>query len=173
MLGVQFLAGGLGFFTAMVVASLAEYVVHRCMHHGKLLGKTHAEHHRHGLGQGWLGEFCDYSKGSVPLVLSGFMVGYFLLNSLSWGVGFAAGFLVYTALAAYSHQVQHEQPELVFWLPRPIHYLHHKHHMWHHNFGILVDFWDRVFGTYKAVEWKPQRRAFQHPFRLFFRIKWH
>ncbi|MBW3540681.1 MAG: arylsulfatase [Planctomycetes bacterium] len=44
--------------------------------------------------------------------------------------------------------------------------------MWKHNFGILVDVWDRVFGTYQVVEWKPEKRPFQHPLRNFFRIKW-
>jgi sterol desaturase/sphingolipid hydroxylase (fatty acid hydroxylase superfamily) len=79
---------------------------------------------------------------------------------------------MYATLAAYAHQVQHDRPELVFWLPRPVHHLHHKHKMWHHNFGILVDFWDRIFGTYKVVEWKPEKRPFQHRFREFFSIHW-
>ena len=30
---------------------------------------------------------------------------------------------------------------------RPVHFLHHKHHMWKTNFGITVDWWDYVFGT--------------------------
>jgi len=35
----------------------------------------------------------------------------------------------------------------------PVHYVHHKYGMWHHNFGLAVDWWDHVFGTYKPVEW--------------------
>jgi sterol desaturase/sphingolipid hydroxylase (fatty acid hydroxylase superfamily) len=68
--------------------------------------------------------------------------------------------------------VQHDNPELIFWLPRPVHYLHHSHKMWHHNFGITVDFWDRIFGTYKPVEWSPSRRPLQYPLKSYLQIKW-
>ena len=36
-----------------------------------------------------------------------------------------------------------------------------------------MDVWDRVFGTYLAIEWKPERRAFDHPLSDFGRIKWY
>ena len=157
--------GVAAFAIAFLIGTLVEYAVHRLMHHRWVLGKKHAEHHRDGWAQGWLGEFRDYSLGGMPLWLGGLAVCYFLLDSLPAGIGFATGCLTYACLAAYAHQVQHEKPELVFWLKRPVHYLHHKHHMWHHNFGILVDIWDRVFGTYKVMEWKPERRPFQHPAR--------
>ena len=29
----------------------------------------------------------------------------------------------------------------------PTHYVHHKFNMWHYNFGIALDIWDRVFRT--------------------------
>jgi sterol desaturase/sphingolipid hydroxylase (fatty acid hydroxylase superfamily) len=173
MLGEQFLTRGLAFLLGLFACSLVEYLVHRGMHHGKMLGRRHAEHHRHGWGQGWLGEFRDYFLGGAPLWLGGLAIAYFVFDSLPAGIGFVVGCLAYACLAAYAHQVQHDKPELVFWLKRPVHHLHHKHHMWHHNFGILVDVWDRVFGTYKVVEWKPERRPFQHPPRAFFQIKWY
>jgi sterol desaturase/sphingolipid hydroxylase (fatty acid hydroxylase superfamily) len=157
----------LAFGAALVVGSLVEYIIHRLMHARWLLGQKHAEHHRDGWGQGFLGEFKDYLLG-VPVVgWPGF------LYSVEAGIGFAAGCLLFACFAAYSHQVQHERPELVFWMRRPVHYLHHKHHTWHHNFGISLDVWDRVFGTYKPFEWKPDRRPFQHPVRTFFQIKWY
>jgi len=28
--------------------------------------------------------------------------------------------------------------------------VHHRDQMWHHNFGLAVDWWDRVFGTYRV-----------------------
>jgi sterol desaturase/sphingolipid hydroxylase (fatty acid hydroxylase superfamily) len=169
----ELLAGLTAFLVALFLGTLVEYSVHRLMHAGKILGKKHAEHHRDGWGQGWLGEFRDYSVGTAPLLLGGFLLAYFGLGWTAAGVGWVAGGLVYAALAAYAHQVQHERPELVFWLKRPVHHLHHKHHMWKHNFGIMVDFWDRVFGTYKPMEWNPERRPFQHPLRAFFQIKWY
>jgi sterol desaturase/sphingolipid hydroxylase (fatty acid hydroxylase superfamily) len=142
------------------------------MHFGKLLGKVHAEHHKNGWGQGVLGEFKDYFIGTIPILGVGFFLCAYGFDSLPAAVGWLTGGLSYAILAAYAHQLQHERPELVFWLPRPVHHLHHKHHMWKHNFGILVDFWDRIFGTYKLVEWKPERRPFQYPLRNFFQIKW-
>jgi sterol desaturase/sphingolipid hydroxylase (fatty acid hydroxylase superfamily) len=166
------LPGSIGFLAGLIVGSLVEYVVHRFMHSGKLLGKVHARHHKNGWGQGVLGEFKDYIVGGIPVQATAFLVCYFLLGSVAAGVGFLIGGFVYAVLAAYAHQLQHERPELVFWMPRPVHHLHHKHHMWHHNFGILLDVWDRVFGTYKVVEWQPERRPFQHPLRSFFQIKW-
>jgi sterol desaturase/sphingolipid hydroxylase (fatty acid hydroxylase superfamily) len=164
--------GILAFLGALLLGTFLEYVVHRLMHGGKMLGKKHAEHHKDGWGQGWLGEFWDYFSGSLIVVAGGGLIAYFLLGSPVAAIGFVAGGLSYCVLAAYSHQLQHENPELVFWLKRPVHHLHHKHHMWRHNFGILVDFWDRVFGTYRAEPWQPQRRPFQHPLRSFFTIKW-
>lgn len=169
----EWLAGLLGFVAAVAVGTFVEYLVHRFMHKGTLLGKKHAEHHRDGWGQGWLGEFWDYFAGSVPVMAAGFCVGYFLCDSLGGGLGFVAGGLAYACMAAYAHQVQHDRPELVFWLKRPVHYIHHKHKMWHHNFGITVDIWDRVFGTYKAVDWNPEKRPFQHPLRSFLQIRWY
>jgi sterol desaturase/sphingolipid hydroxylase (fatty acid hydroxylase superfamily) len=163
---VWLIEGSVAFLAALIFGTLVEYVVHRLMHVRWLLGKKHAEHHKDGWGQGWAGEFWDYFVGTIVLLWMGF------LYSVPAGIGWIAGAWVYAALAAYAHQLQHERPELCFWLPRPVHYLHHAHHMWRHNFGISVDIWDRVFRTYKVVEWKPEKRPFQYPLRSFFQIKW-
>lgn len=79
-----------------------------------------------------------------------------LLHSTQAGIGFALGALAYAALAAYAHQVQHERPDLVFWMVQPNHAVHHYHSEWHHNFGITVDWWDRVFGTFRRHEPEPE-----------------
>jgi sterol desaturase/sphingolipid hydroxylase (fatty acid hydroxylase superfamily) len=155
------------FLLAVLIGSLLEYWVHRLMHLRWVLGRKHAEHHRDGWGQGFLGEFFDYTLPIVPVLWVGF------LYSVPAGIGFLAGAVFFAVFAAYSHQLQHERPELVFWLPRPVHYLHHRHHMWRHNFGISLDIWDRVFGTYRAEEWKPARRPFQPPLADFLRISWY
>lgn len=166
------LAAAAGLAAAVFTGTLVEYVVHRLMHGRKLLAKKHAEHHRHGWGQGVLGEFRDYLTGSLVVMAVGSSASYFLLHSLAGAVGFATGGVLYAFLAAYAHQVQHERPELVFWLRRPVHHLHHHHHLWHYNFGILVDFWDRVFGTYKALDWAPARPTVSRSLRSYFQIKW-
>jgi sterol desaturase/sphingolipid hydroxylase (fatty acid hydroxylase superfamily) len=31
-----------------------------------------------------------------------------------------------------------------------VHYVHHRDQMWHHNFGLAVDWWDHVFRTYRT-----------------------
>ena len=156
----------LAFLSALVVASFFEYVVHRLMHRRWVLGQRHLQHHANGWGQGVLGEFRDYLFGLPVVGWLGF------LHSVQAGIAFAAGAVLYAFFAAYSHQLNHERPELVFWLPRPVHYLHHAHKLWRHNFGIAVDVWDRVFGTYKPIEWRPERRAFDHAPRAFVQIAW-
>jgi len=138
------------FLIALLVGTLVEYWAHRAMHNW-LLKRKHAEHHKEGDGQGWFWEFLDYFFPTLPIMPVGFVY------SLEAGIGFAAGGLFFAAFAAYSHQLQHERPDLCFWLIRPVHYLHHKEHMWKNNFGISFDLWDRVFGTYKKVDWKRER----------------
>jgi sterol desaturase/sphingolipid hydroxylase (fatty acid hydroxylase superfamily) len=162
----DWLEGGAAFLLAFLIGTLVEYSVHRLMHGKMVLGKKHAEHHRDGWGQGWLGEFGDYFLPCLPVMWLGF------LYSIGAGIGWALGGFVYAALAAYAHQLQHENPDMVFWMPRPVHHLHHKHHMWRHNFGILVDWWDRVFGTYQYVEWQRGKPMLKHGLGALFRITW-
>ncbi len=159
-----------GLLIALFVGTLVEYWGHRLMH-ACLLKKRHARHHRDGDGQGWLGEFRDYFLGALPVTLLGSGIAY-LVDSGAAAAGFAAGGVLYAALAAYSHQLQHEKPELCFWLIRPVHYLHHAHHHWHHNFGITFDLWDRVFGTYRKMDWDPSPYRGKRSFWGLFRIKW-
>jgi sterol desaturase/sphingolipid hydroxylase (fatty acid hydroxylase superfamily) len=153
------------FLIAFSVGTLVEYWGHRAMH-SWLLRKKHAEHHRDGFGQGWLGEFVDYFVGTLFLLWAGF------LYSVEAGIGFAAGGVFYAMWAAYSHQLQHEHPDLCFWLRRPVHHLHHEGHMWRTNFGISLSLWDHVFRTYKHVEWRRARPLREVPLRAYFQIKW-
>lgn len=132
-------------------STLAEWGLHRFMHDGKLMLRRHAIHHKLNWAQGWLGEFRDYMGATVvATVITG-------LVSLQIGLGFLVGGTIYAAIAAYAHQIQHEHPELLFWMRKPVHFLHHRENMWRHNFGITVDWWDRIFGTYKDVAYVPAR----------------
>ncbi|WP_166826170.1 sterol desaturase family protein [Thalassoroseus pseudoceratinae] len=162
----EFTEFGIAFGIALVFASLVEYVVHRWMHGRGFLSKKHARHHQDGDGQGWFFEFCDYTLGSLPILWFGF------LYSIPAGLGYAIGGILYAALSAYAHQLQHEYPEMVFWMPRPVHYLHHHHKMWRHNFGILVDIWDRIFGTYKPVEPTDDTSLPNRTLSKLIRIRW-
>ena len=151
---------------ALLVSSLMEYVVHRLMHKRIVLGQKHLEHHVEGTGQGWWGEFLDYFLPSLPFLWFGFFY------SIAAGAGWFMGGFIYAIIAAYAHQVQHDNPDLVFWLKKPVHHLHHQGKMWHNNFGITVSFWDRVFGTYKDIDWKPEKDRRQYRLGDYFQIQW-
>ena len=158
-----------GFLFSFLVGTLAEYVVHRLMHRRVLLGDVHIDHHQKGFGQGWLIELRDYLIPSLPPIVCMFLISWLVYDRLSFGLGCVAGGVVYGMFAAYAHQLQHEFPEQAFWMPQPVHYIHHAHRMWHHNFGISFDIWDRICGTYKRVDWRPERKR---QFRRFFQINW-
>ena len=158
-----------GFVSTFIIGSLAEYVVHRLMHKRIVLGQVHVDHHKEGVGQGFAKEFKDYIIPSLPFILGFLLFDWLVLDMPYLGIGAAAGGTFYSAFAAYAHQIQHEYPELAVWMRRPVHYIHHSHKMWHHNFGIATDVWDHVFRTYKRVEWKPER---SFSLRRFFQIRW-
>jgi sterol desaturase/sphingolipid hydroxylase (fatty acid hydroxylase superfamily) len=145
---------GLAF--ALFAGTFGEYVAHRIMHAQFVWGKAHANHHRNGPGPGtgqvWLGEFKEYSISLVP-VLGVLLPIAWLLGLPAACIGIAAGGVVWVAISAYCHQAQHDRPELIFWMKMPSHHIHHVYHQWHHNFGVTVDWWDHVFGTYKEMPW--------------------
>jgi sterol desaturase/sphingolipid hydroxylase (fatty acid hydroxylase superfamily) len=159
----------IAFFLALTLGTLVEYWGHRFMHNW-LLKKKHAEHHRDGWGQGWFWEFLDYIIPTSPILVIAYFFGIYGLESMDGVWGFIAGGVFYACFAAYSHQLQHEKPELCFWMKRPCHYIHHKEKMWHTNFGISIDLWDRVFGTYRVVDWKPEPGKWS--LKGYFTIKW-
>ena len=69
--------------------------------------------------------------------------------------------ITHAIFAAWCHQAQHEDPRLVRWLSRtPIHFVHHTLNQTRHNFGISVDWWDHVFGTYEP---EPELSALLEP----------
>lgn len=153
------------FISAFVFASLVEYWIHRLMHRPGKFGERHRDHHRRNEGQGVIWEFRDYIKGSIiPMCLVFFF---------SWVVGLCwfLGGLAYAAFSAYAHQLQHENPTLCFWMKMPVHYVHHKYNMWHHNFGLAVDWWDRIFGTYQPVEWLTEEELTRSP-KGYLELRW-
>jgi sterol desaturase/sphingolipid hydroxylase (fatty acid hydroxylase superfamily) len=155
----------IAFGVALVVGTFVEYWGHRLMHSGWLFRRRHGQHHAHHNGQGVLGEFRDYFTPTLLIIGGGFLV------SRPAGFGFAAGDLVYALAAAYAHQVQHERPELCFWMPRPVHRMHHDYAMSRHDFGILFDGWDRVFGTYRPIG-AARTLSERPPIGAWFAIHW-
>jgi sterol desaturase/sphingolipid hydroxylase (fatty acid hydroxylase superfamily) len=149
---------------ALVFATLVEYFIHRGMHWGLIYPTGHRRHHAEDEARTYLLDFLDYGSGALIVGWLGFLV------SVPAGIGWAVGALAYTALASYAHQLQHADADLVFWMRRPVHRLHHVHDMTGHNFGILVDWWDRLFGTYAPIEW-PHRPG-RHRLRDWAAIPW-
>jgi sterol desaturase/sphingolipid hydroxylase (fatty acid hydroxylase superfamily) len=153
------------FASAFVLASLLEYWLHRLMHVSQKVGARHLEHHRNNTGQGVLWEFRDYIQGAIVLIAAMFLYSWIA------GIGWLLGSFAYAAFSAYAHQLQHENPTKCFWMKMPIHYVHHKYGMWHHNFGLAVDWWDKVFGTYKLVDWLTEEELSQ-PERNLLQVRW-
>ncbi|MEO1427530.1 MAG: sterol desaturase family protein [Cyanobacteria bacterium J06633_8] len=154
------------FLIAFVLASLVEYWLHRLMHVNRKIGERHRDHHRRNEGQGVVWEFRDYVVGSSLVML--------IMFFFSWdaGLGWFLGSLSYAAFSAYAHQLQHENPTKCFWMEMPVHYVHHKYGMWEHNFGLAVDWWDHVFGTYKPVEEWMGEKEIALSERGYLQLKW-
>ncbi|MBW4521354.1 MAG: sterol desaturase family protein [Scytolyngbya sp. HA4215-MV1] len=161
----KFLIGLVCCAIGFILASLVEYWVHRLMHVSLRFGKRHRDHHRRNEGQGVLWEFRDYVKGTFIIMVPMFFY------SLEAGIGWTLGGLAYAAFSSYAHQLQHENPTKCFWMKMPVHYVHHKYNMWHHNFGLGLDWWDHIFGTYQPVEWLTEEETSQ-PVRGYWQLRW-
>jgi sterol desaturase/sphingolipid hydroxylase (fatty acid hydroxylase superfamily) len=136
------------FIFAFIFASFLEYWIHRLMHLSSMFGSkitNHYGHHRSNTTKGFFGDFLDFGLG-VFLVIPAFLI------SLPVGIVVVLGTITFAAFAAYAHQIQHYNPTKCFWMKMPIHYVHHQNNQWDCNFGLAVDWWDRIFGTYKLVE---------------------
>ena len=166
MRGNPWAFGFLFFAGSLVWSSFVEYWAHRVLHQWRAIGGGHREHHARNIGQGVLWEYWDYVRPSFWMMFPMFLV------SLPAGIGWFVGCNVYAVFSAYAHQLQHDNPLKCFWMPMPTHYVHHKFNMWHYNFGLALDVWDRVFRTYKPV---PQWREGIDPAqsrRSFLDVRW-
>ena len=145
------------FLAAVLVSSFVEYAVHRLMHAGVFRHARHAAHHKDGWGQGFLPELCDYLVPGLVLILPAWALG------AEVGAGWTVGCVLCAVFMAYAHQLQHDSPSACRWMRLPVHYVHHRDQMWHHNFGMAFDWWDRLLGTYKRVpfggEFSAEERA--------------
>ncbi len=159
--------GYFGWFVAtFIFASFVEYWLHRLMHFfPRTFGKVHVEHHRENTGQGFWLELRNYVVGTSPMMANTFVMGWRI------GVCCTLGGITYAIFAAYAHQLQHDNPVKCDWMEMPVHYVHHKYNQWHHNFGLAVDWWDRVFGTYQPQEWYTEVEK-NMPKQGYWAIKW-
>jgi len=158
----------LGGFLGLLLGSLTEYWVHILMHRRVLLSRTHFNHHREPEGENVPKQFAYYVLGSSPF-LTALAVGCWAFGVLPFGLGLFAGGILWAGWVAYAHTLQHERPDLVFWMKRPIHHLHHEHHC-AGNFGLSVDWWDHAFGTYVVLPW--ERPAGRRRLVDYLTIRW-
>lgn len=153
-----------GLVVGFVLGTLGEYWIHRGMHHrwvGRFLVKRHGDHHMDGLGQGVLQEFRDYAAGALAAAVLLLPLDYYFVTGGWVAGGGVAGAAIHAIFAAWCHQAQHEDPRLLPWQSAsPVHFIHHKRNQPGHNYGISVDWWDKVFGTYKP---EPNWRALMEP----------
>lgn len=155
------------FIAAFLVGSFAEYVVHRMSHFGWVIVDIHANHHLTNISQGVWREFRGYWLPAVPFMGAGFLV------SIWAGIGGVVGATVFALVAAYAHQLSHEAPDLIFWQRVPVHYVHHRYGQSEVNFGIAVDWWDRLFGTFAVpVRAAPHRRLREIGWRELLDVAW-
>lgn len=162
-----------GIITGFIVGTLGEYWIHRLMHRGLVLAGVHGQHHKEGTGQGVLYEFRDYAAGTLAAMIVVAPVDYFLVTGGWFALGAAIGGMLHAIFAAWCHQAQHEDPRLLVWMKRsPVHYIHHRRGQETCNFGISVDWWDRVFGTYqREPDWE-RLMDMDAPRRPFWRLDW-
>ena len=163
------------FIAATIFGSFLEYWIHRAFHVRQShplkklfpkLGQGHTRHHHGGEGQGFLWEFRNYALGTSPVLIPPFFL------SLEAGISWSLGIVGYAAFAAYAHQLQHDKPIKCFWMTIPVHYVHHKYNQWYRNYGIGVDWWDKLFGTYENREWI-ESQELAHSNDTLTMIKWY
>jgi ubiquitin-conjugating enzyme E2 variant len=132
------------FSLAFPVGTLVEYVLHRFLLHSHsrtFISRRHRLHHKSNRADTLWGDFRDFLPGMLPFCWLGF------LHSPAAGAAFLVGGVSYVLLLATVHKLSHERPRLVFWMSTNSHGLHHGETP-RHNFGIVIRFWDVVFGTY-------------------------
>ena len=144
-----------------VLGTFGEYWIHRAMHKGLILARNHGLHHHEGFGRGAFSEFRDYSLGTLIVAVVSLPIDYYFFSSIAFAIGIVSGLLIHAIFAAWCHQAQHQDPRMVPWLAKtPVHFVHHRLAQARHNFGISVDWWDRLFGTYRP---EPNWRALMGP----------
>lgn len=141
-----------GLVVAMFIGTLVEYWVHWLMHHGLFLTRFHMLHHRENNADDWLKDlFKIYIPGFVPVMLLPFIPLIWVESSWLFysGIGWALGTVSYLGVFSLCHHMHHQNPQKLFWLAPGFHDVHHTPGNYRHNYGVVVDWWDRILGTYK------------------------
>ena len=143
----------IAFISGVVLWTLLEYLMHRFLgheHRGKNFFK--AEHGQHHAKYNYFAP--AYKKAFMAFVVT--VTLFILINAIvtaSIALAFLGGFLGMYILYEVTHYRFHIRKPVA----KPFIILR-KHHFYHHfhnpktNHGVTSRFWDRVFGTFVAVE---------------------
>ena len=144
-------AHGLRIAATLVLAELAGYFIHRCMHRVPALWRFHAVHHApvhlHWLAA-WHQHPVDFVIHGIVVGLPGVLLGASLAD-------FAAVVLLRKTYTTFLHaNLGWRMRGVERWVATPdYHALHHSHLAQHHdrNFAGMLPVLDRLFGTHAPL----------------------
>ena len=136
--------------------TLSEYVLHRWVMHGRngVLSRPHRQHHAQPESVDGTDTLAARARVVLVLASTG-LLGWQVASGggLTFLVAWAAGYISYEVFHWRSHEneplplIRHYE----LWLRRR--HLHHHFSDVRANYGVTVDLWDRLFGTFE----KPSR----------------
>jgi sterol desaturase/sphingolipid hydroxylase (fatty acid hydroxylase superfamily) len=136
----------LSFIIYLLAFDFAAYWLHRWQHRVGLWWRLHSLHHAQRQMTMWSdnrNHFLDDALVDVMLVV------------LAQLIGVAPDqFIALVVLTQLSESLQHANVKLSFgrvgerlWVSPRFHRVHHSLHTGNHNFGVLLPWWDQLFGT--------------------------
>jgi sterol desaturase/sphingolipid hydroxylase (fatty acid hydroxylase superfamily) len=149
-------AWALSFASGALLWTLLEYLLHRFVfHHAPIISEIHERHHDDPLAligaPAW---------SSFVLALLGVLFPLWLLLGIAAAAGVTSGVICGYLWYVLAHYASHH------WHPRRGSYLyrvrmrHARHHYAHDegNYGVTVEFWDRLCGTELAQGQRAQTK---------------
>jgi sterol desaturase/sphingolipid hydroxylase (fatty acid hydroxylase superfamily) len=134
------------FVIYLLVFDLLAYALHRAQHRFDWWWQLHALHH----AQRQMTMWSDNRNHFLDVLLLDLVV---VVVAQVIGVG-PEQFMVLVALMQLSESLQHANVRLGFgrwgerlWISPRFHRKHHSLHSGDHNFGVLLPWWDMLFGT--------------------------
>jgi len=144
----------MGFLIALgaglLLWTLLEYLLHRWVFHGRMLGKSLArEHLRHHAKVDWFAPWATKLAIAVPVLGALALLGVLLAGPPGAGLalGTFAGWLIYELIHRRIHVAAPRTP-YARWARA--HHLSHHFGKAHANHGVTSPLWDHVFGSVEA-----------------------
>lgn len=137
----------IAFVGGVMLWSLLEYVLHRWVFHGRVLGKRLARDHlRHHARVDWFAPWWLKLGMSLPVLSVLAVLGVLVAGAPGAGVAFGtfAGWLVYEWI---HRQIHVAAPTNAYARWARTNHLSHHFGKVHANHGVTSPIWDRVFGS--------------------------